>query len=107
MRKKPLNCWEVKGCGREPGGVNSEEKGVCPASVEKSLDGIHRGDNAGRSCWIIAGTFCDGRVQGTYAEKYNDCEKCDFFQRVMAEEKTTINEANDLLQAISIVSRTI
>jgi hypothetical protein len=29
---KKLNCWEVKKCGREPGGVKVKELGVCPAS---------------------------------------------------------------------------
>jgi len=105
MSEKPLNCWEVKGCGREPGGAQTEALGVCPASVTKSLDGIHRGDNAGRSCWIIAGTFCGGKVQGSFADKQGNCENCQFFKRVMEEENTTVQEANDLLQALAIVAR--
>ncbi|MGD0283853.1 MAG: two-CW domain-containing protein, partial [Dissulfurispiraceae bacterium] len=26
-----MNCWEFKKCGREMGGVNIEQLGVCPA----------------------------------------------------------------------------
>lgn len=84
MAKK--NCWEFKDCGREVGGINSKELGLCPAAMEVRLDGIHAGKNAGRACWVVAGTFCTGKVQGTFAEKYNDCMKCDFYQKVMEEE---------------------
>jgi hypothetical protein len=102
---KPLNCWEFKKCGREPGGEKAVELGVCPASTEKSLDGMHRGDNAGRSCWVIAGTFCGGEVHGTYAATIEDCVECDFLKKVMEEEKTDHQSANDLLTAMRIVAR--
>ena len=29
-----LNCWEVKKCGREPGGKSVATLGVCPAASE-------------------------------------------------------------------------
>lgn len=105
MGEKPLNCWEYKKCGREPGGKNVRDMGVCPASTERSLDGIHRGDNAGRSCWIIAGTFCGGKVQGSYASKMNNCADCEFFKLVMYEEHTDLQEATLLLEALTIVAR--
>ena len=38
------NCWEFKGCGREPGGENIADCGICPASIEEKLDGIHGGE---------------------------------------------------------------
>ena len=102
---KPVNCWEFKKCGRQPGGENVEIMGVCPAAVEKSLDGIHRGDNAGRACWIIAGTYCQGKVQGDYAAKIDNCTECDFFRKVIAEEHTSIHDATNLLTALKIVTR--
>jgi hypothetical protein len=105
MSRKPSNCWEHKGCGREAGGINVKELGICPAATEKSMDGIHRGDNAGRTCWIIAGTFCGGKVQGSHAAKTENCTTCDFFNLVIKEEKTSIHDATHLLQALSIVSR--
>lgn len=80
------NCWEFKKCGREPGGENADELGICPASVYPRLDGAHGGKNGGRVCWVIAGTMCGGEVQGSFAIKYQDCRKCDFYQLVMEEE---------------------
>jgi hypothetical protein len=86
IRMKRLNCWEVMKCGREPGGSNVHDLGICPASTEKRLNGIHGGTNAGRSCWVLAGTLCSGEVQGTFAQKYRNCESCDFYKRVKQEE---------------------
>lgn len=79
---KKLNCWEFKGCEREPGGKKTGELGVCPAATGKKLNGLHGGKNSGRACWLVAGTMCGGEVQGTFAQKYGDCEKCDFFKSV-------------------------
>lgn len=80
------NCWQHKKCGRESGGAREGELGTCPASTEQRLDGIHGGKNAGRACWVIAGTYCDGKVQGTYAEKERNCLACDFHRMVRSEE---------------------
>lgn len=86
VKKKKINCWEFKKCGREPGGVHVADLGVCPATQEQRLDGTHGGTNAGRSCWILAGTLCKGEVQGTFAQKYKSCEACDFYKMVKDEE---------------------
>ncbi len=83
-RKK--NCWEHMHCGREPGGENVLELGVCPATVDMRFDGVNGGDYAGRFCWIIAGTFCDGDVQGTFAQKLRNCLECTFFLEVAKQE---------------------
>ncbi|MHB8781642.1 MAG: two-CW domain-containing protein [Candidatus Geothermincolia bacterium] len=77
-----LNCWEFMECGRETGGVNSDELGVCPATVTTEYDGMHGGKNAGRACWMVAGTFCRGIIQGTFAKKYGDCRVCEFYSHV-------------------------
>ncbi len=66
-----MNCWEMKKCGREKNGANVISLGVCPASTQ----------NAGEACWLVAGTFCGGEVQGTYAEKEHNCMRCDFYQQ--------------------------
>jgi hypothetical protein len=84
MTKK--NCWEVMKCGREPGGKNAEELGGCPAATEKRLEGVHGGRKAGRACWVVAGTFCEGAVQGTFAQKYHDCSVCEFYRQVRRDE---------------------
>jgi hypothetical protein len=80
------NCWEFKRCDREPNGSKVDELGVCPASTEKTLDGIHGGKNAGRSCWVVAGSICKGEIQGTFAKKYKNCILCDFHVKVAQEE---------------------
>ncbi len=81
-----LNCWEHKKCGREPGGNKTKELGICPATVEQALNGAHDGKNAGRACWVVAGSLCGGRVQGTYAQKLSNCWRCDFMNLVKKEE---------------------
>jgi len=91
------NCWEVKKCGREPGGQRIAEFGPCPAAVEQRLDGTHGGKAAGRACWIVAGTLCGGRIEGTFANKYGNCEKCNFYRLVRAEERSNFLMSPDLL----------
>jgi hypothetical protein len=72
-------------CGRQPGGENAGDN-PCPASIEKKLDGVHGGRNAGRACWIVAGTFCKGKPTGTFADKLEDCLICPFMKLVREEE---------------------
>lgn len=84
--KQKINCWEFKQCGREPGGKNAEDLGVCPAATDSRFTGNNGGENAGRYCWRVAGTLCDGGVQGIFAEKALTCCKCDFFLQVVDEE---------------------
>jgi signal transduction histidine kinase len=57
-------CWEYMKCGRDKDATTR-----CPAYP-----------HFGRVCWVVAGTFCEGKVQGTFAQKYEDCRKCDFYQ---------------------------
>jgi len=73
-------------CGREPGGKNAKVAGVCPAAVDMSFDGINSGTYGGRICWAVAGTFCGGCTQGSFAEKRASCLECDFFEMVQEEE---------------------
>ncbi len=61
-----IKCWEYMKCGRDKDATSR-----CPAYP-----------NFGRICWAVAGTFCEGKVQGTFAQKYEDCRKCDFYQMV-------------------------
>ncbi len=60
-----MNCWEFKKCGRD-------RDGSCPA-YQKGL---------GTVCWVVAGTMCGGKVQGTFAQKLRDCTKCDYYRYV-------------------------
>jgi hypothetical protein len=88
--KKKLNCWEFKKCGREPGGLKADERGVCPAATDQGLNNAHRGRNGGRACWVVAGSFCGGKVQGTCAKKLLNCRRCEFMNSVRAEEEPTL-----------------
>jgi hypothetical protein len=79
------NCWEVKKCGREPGGAKAAELGVCVATRATAVNGVHGGKNGGRACWAIAGTLCGGKVQGTFAAKFANCSTCEFYGAVKRE----------------------
>jgi methyl-accepting chemotaxis protein len=63
------SCWEIKKCGRVPGGNKVAEMGICPA---------YPGD--GQNCWNVAGTFCGGKVQGSSADKRGGCLVCNFYK---------------------------
>lgn len=79
------NCWEFKKCG-----MNSKKNlGVCPAVTEAKAHRLNRGKNGGRICWAVDGTFCEGKVQGTYAQKVLICTECDFRKMVQEEEGST------------------
>lgn len=84
MKRK--NCWEVEQCGRQPEGEKVEELGVCPAAEPSEYDGTNKGTFAGRFCWAVAGTFCGGKLQGTYAEKLTNCLNCEFLKQVNEDE---------------------
>jgi hypothetical protein len=81
-----VNCWEFKKCGRQPGGERAEEQAVCPVTEHRKLHGIHGGVNAGRACWIVAGTMCGGKAVGTFARELGNCWKCDFYTSVRSRE---------------------
>ncbi|MCJ7600584.1 MAG: ATP-binding protein [Desulfobulbaceae bacterium] len=63
---KNVPCWEYMQCGRD---VNDEIK--CPAYP-----------HFGQVCWAVAGTLCAGKIQGTFAQKIDDCRNCRFYKMV-------------------------
>ena len=65
-----IKCWEYMKCGRDKDATIK-----CPAYP-----------NFGRICWVVAGTFCEGKVQGTFAQKYEDCKRCEFYQKAINKE---------------------
>ncbi len=81
-----INCWEIKKCGREPGGSKRQKLEVCPAATDTSCDGINSGKNAGRICRVIAGTLCDGEVQSDFSQKPVSCLSCEVYKQVEAGE---------------------
>ena len=62
-----MNCWEFMKCGREGGGKNVEQFGICPAFPDN-----------GNSCAKVKGTFCD-LVLELLELKFTSCENCIFY----------------------------
>ena len=92
-----LNCWEFKKCGRQEGGDKRDDLGECPVFKAANLDGVHGGLAAGRACWVVAGTMCAGKANGTFAQKIDDCRQCDFYRLVKKE------EGNDFVYTIILL----
>ncbi len=63
-------CWEYMKCG-----IEKDPSRRCPAYPY-----------FGRICWAIAGTLCEGRIMGTYAQKIHECHHCPFYQFCHGEE---------------------
>ena len=66
-RKTLVNCWDYYHCPRE-------RQLVCPAFQQ----------GAGRTCWNVAGTLCEGNGEGVNAKKLGTCSVCDFYRQVRA-----------------------
>jgi signal transduction histidine kinase/HAMP domain-containing protein/ActR/RegA family two-component response regulator len=76
-----LSCWDSKSCENE----------ACPA--------YGHGDSL--RCWEIAGTFCQGEVQGTFAQKIGDCRKCEVYQCARSDSIDDLGETfNDMIAAL-------
>lgn len=95
-----MNCWEFNKCGREPGGDNVSEYGICPAARDTSLDGMNQGKSGGRACWAISGTLCEGKVQGTFAMKLSDCKQCSFFKLVLMQQGCKLQDTREIRRAL-------
>ncbi len=55
-------CWTIKSCP-------PRRKKLCPAWEFQ----------AGKLCWFINGTICDGNAQSDWGEKMTICRKCEVF----------------------------
>jgi hypothetical protein len=62
---------------------------------------MNHGKNGGRACWVISGTFCGSKVQGTFAAKMSNCMKCDFYGIVKAEEGASYVGSTGLLKMLA------
>ena len=91
-----LNCWEYKKCGRYKGGVEVRKCGICIATTEERTNGINQGKNGGRCCWAVAGTLCEGPVQGSFATKLDKCYDCEFYWYVNTEEGKNAAKLEDI-----------
>jgi diguanylate cyclase (GGDEF)-like protein len=44
-------------------------------------------------CWQVSGTYCAGKVQGVFAQKYGDCRKCDVYMHAFGDRLNMIGES--------------
>ncbi|MHB1390224.1 MAG: bifunctional diguanylate cyclase/phosphohydrolase [Thermoleophilia bacterium] len=51
-------CWEVQECDSHD----------CPAFGKHHI-----------RCWLLAGTYCRGEIQGSYTQKLAECARCDIY----------------------------
>jgi len=57
-------------------------------------------------CWQIAGTFCGGRIQGSHAQKYGNCTKCQVFKDAASDPVGMIGEHfNNMMHLLEIKHR--
>ena len=50
---------------------------------------MHGGLNAGRACWVVAGTLGDAQPSGFFAKTLKDCLRCAFFKAVASDEQSS------------------
>jgi len=91
LTERGLNCWEYQGCGRGPA-----NGGTCPTASVDALDGTHEGVGAGRACWVVADTLCEGEPSGSFERKMSMCRKCAFYHRVAVEQGLDYVSSEDL-----------
>jgi hypothetical protein len=65
-RKGGKSCWVVKKCP-------PERKKQCPAWEFQ----------AGKLCWFIGGTICDGTVHKNWKEKMKLCRSCEILKSLL------------------------
>ena len=64
-------CYTVKDCRKED----------CPCYGKEAM-----------RCWQVAGTFCNSKVQGSFAQKYGNCRNCEVYKKATADPIYQIGE---------------
>ena len=91
-----MNCWEIKNCGYQPGVSKTKDLGTCPASTCLQANGINKGINGGRACWVIEGTLCGDTIQRGLAEKLTGCLECTVYNLIRDEEGSSYMSTKDI-----------
>ncbi len=80
-------CWTLLNC----------DKKVCPA---------YKSDNL--RCWQIAGTHCNGQIQGDMASKIKECEQCEVYKTASGDEVKQITMSfNNMICSFRSMMRNI
>ncbi len=78
-------CYEVKNC--------------------KKTECICYGKEATR-CWQVAGTFCGGKIQGAFAQKYGNCLRCEVFNAATSDSISELGEQfNNMMHVLELKNR--
>jgi diguanylate cyclase (GGDEF)-like protein len=77
-----VRCWEKLGCDRKQ----------CAAFQAEPI-----------RCWQLLGTFCGGKIQGHFVEKYATCEACPTFKDACP---TLVEELGEQLNNMLFLLRT-
>ena len=64
-RKKIKSCWAIKKC-------SPKQKKNCPAWEFQ----------AGKFCWFINGTMCEGEAKKSWRDKISFCRTCEVFNSI-------------------------
>ncbi|MEW6218320.1 MAG: methyl-accepting chemotaxis protein [Thermodesulfobacteriota bacterium] len=59
-----VQCWSIKNCP-------PERRDGCPAYPRH-----------GDSCWMVTGTLCGGKEQGSFHDKISNCQRCEVYLKV-------------------------
>lgn len=76
------NCWQVKNCSST----------ACPAYGREHV-----------RCWLIAGTFCNEKVQGRFAQKLADCSECSVYRHAVGQ--NPISEIGENFNSLMLAVR--
>ena len=72
-------CWEVMKCNNQTN---------CVVAINVKYHNLHDGKNAGRACWLVAGTFSkDKSNKNSCINKVSTCMNCNFFAMVQEQEQ--------------------
>ena len=70
LKEGAVRCWDMKQCDCL--------QHACPA--------YHRAD---KRCWLVAGTRCNGKIQGEFSIKYKYCTECDVYRNAVYRDPVT------------------
>ena len=87
-RKRRKSCWAIKKC-------SPDQKAHCPAWEFK----------AGKICWFINGTICEGSVQKNWKEKMKICRSCEVFLTDFNVKRRYYSRVTATDQILNIINR--